>query len=420
MIARASSFTFSFMAAALASMACVDARADEPPRDVTFEEAIRLGRVNGPRARVAEAGHAASSEVVKGADGIAALPPRLTLTGGLRHGVDGDKPEIGASLVQDLFVSGLAGARRASAHAVERASASQARESSREAAASGASAWIYLAEASRVMELRKAARAEADALQKLAATRVKAGAVDPLEGALAASEVASARAAELEAEGFVIDGEAALRLALGAPVDQAVRAIGELDPGAPRLDEATILAEARAHRPSADALAARVEIASADAKLAVAALASPLGLGVSWLREGTGDHVVTALVAIPLPLVTPGSFDASRQRAAARVLATELEVDRDRVARDVRKAVHEREHTREVLEATELAVVASREALRIANVRWSAGTIDVSAVLIARARLEAIAERRVRAAADVRRADLKIEELRGALDKESP
>jgi outer membrane protein TolC len=381
-------------------------------------KAASMARSRGPDVRVASASKAALGEVRSAANTLVPTPPRVALTGGVRHSVTGETPELGVSVVQDLPLAGVGGARRELATNLIDAQAADVKHATRSASARAALAWIDLANAQRVFALRSEAKAHADSLARIAEARVKSGAGDPIERALAASEAADARASVLEAEGRVVEASNALRTATGIDPDASVIADG--DPTAlypDTIDEAAVVARASNDPVAVAPLEARLKATYSEERLARAVFAPPLGLGINWLREGTGDHVVTAVVSIPLPFVHPGAFDAARQRAAAATLTAEVTRRRDEVARAARLAVHEHEHARELSVALDAAVAPSRDAVRLATAAWTAGTVDLSRVLQARSRALAVDERKVAALADVARADVHLAELDGSIER---
>ena len=145
-------------------------------------------------------------------------------------------------------------------------------------------------------------------------------------------------------------------------------------------------------------------------------LAPSIGIGASYLREGTGDQIVTGIVSVPLPIVSPGAFEAARQRAYEDTATAMVARARAEVARDVRLALHDREHWREVRDALRSqALQPMREALRLARVQYDVGTHDVSFVLLARQRLVATEEQLARVAAEVQRADIRLGRATGRL-----
>ena len=73
--------------------------------------------------------------------------------------------------------------------------------------------------------------------------------------------------------------------------------------------------------------------------------APALGVGASYLHEGTGNEVWSGVLVVPLPFGDFGEFDRARQEVAAARVRAEVDVVRGRLERDVRMAFHERLRT---------------------------------------------------------------------------
>jgi outer membrane protein TolC len=115
-----------------------------------------------------------------------------------------------------------------------------------------------------------------------------------------------------------------------------------------------------------------------------------------------------------LPLVSAGVLDTARARADASVQRAEGRHLRAALERELDLAVHERKHAREVRDALHDGVLGpASEALRQSLAQYEAGSIDTATVLAARRELLAAEERWAEAAADVRRADVRLMRLAG-------
>jgi cobalt-zinc-cadmium efflux system outer membrane protein len=181
-------------------------------------------------------------------------------------------------------------------------------------------------------------------------------------------------------------------------------------------DEATLLRRAESNHPQVRLAEAREAMAWRDVDLAAAHGIPTIGVGASYVREGGTDQVLQGIVSVPLPFSRPWGFEAARQRATALTANAQVAVARAELAREIRIALHEREHTREVLEAlTTGALGPMREALRLSEAQLGAGTLDVTRVLLARQRLLATEEAVARGLADVRRADVRLMRASGTL-----
>ena len=410
----------------VASLGAPAARADlhdhvPPPRAVekriSLRDATRLGAARGPDGTVAAAPRAAVAETKRAADAIFTTLPRATLIAGDRVGPQGSSLEVGASVTQDLPLAGVRGARKEAAATYGRVVEQALALARLDGASRAALAWIDLAEADAVLAYRHEGLAQAEAILRSIRVRVAKGAADPIELSLAQGEVATARAAVLAAEGMRFDAEMELRFALGEAPDAALATAGDLDgiPTAPG-DEASLIRRAEHSHPQLLLADARAEQARREADLSAATLAPTIGVGVSYLREGTGDQIVTGTISLPLPIARPWAFEASRLRAAVDVARAQGARARAELSREIRSALHEREHTRELHDTlAREALVPMKEALRLARAQFDAGTIDVTRVLLARQRLVATEEQTVRALADVRRADVRLMRAAGTL-----
>jgi outer membrane protein TolC len=394
----------------------VDEHAHAPKR-LSLRDAAALGAERGVAVLVARAPRAAVAEAKGAADALFTVLPRATLTAGARHAASGSGLEIGASVMQDLHVGSVRGARRDVARALGRLVDLDVGRARLEAAARAALAWIEMAEAEELVRIRTAGIEQAEAILTAVRSRVKSGVGEPSELAMAIGEVGAAKAGLLDAEGMLFEAHLELRFAAGLAPGEPLVSTGDLyvsDDRAP--DEAALLRAAEQGHPAVEAARARADVAREDARLTAAALSPTIGVGVAYTREGTGDQVVTGLVGLPLPFSSPGRFDTTRARANADVARAELEVAKAELARDVRAALHEREHAREVRDALRTgAIEPMKEALRIARAQLEAGTREATTVLYARQRLLAAEEQLARAAADVRRADVRLERATGAL-----
>jgi cobalt-zinc-cadmium efflux system outer membrane protein len=249
--------------------------------------------------------------------------------------------------------------------------------------------------------------------------RVGTGVSDPLELALAQGEVGAARAAVLDAEGLRFEAGMELAFAVGQPPGQPIAAEGDLGgPGAiapGNEGEAEIHQAAIAH-PAIQVAEARREVADREGRLAAAILSPTLGVGASFVREGTGDRIWSGIVSIPLPFGRPGAFDGARGRAAADAAQAHAEATRAELEQAIRIADHDREHTREVHAALDGGALAPmREAVRLARAQLDAGTTDVTHVLLAQQRLRTVEEQVTRSLAEVRRADIRWMRAAGTL-----
>nr|AYM52559.1 hypothetical protein [Aetherobacter rufus] len=381
------------------------------PRRIGLAEAIRLGATEGPKIAAAKAPRGALAEAGRAADTLFPLLPRVTASVGERRGPTAVGVEISVSVLQDLSLGGLGGARRDTAAALARLTEADFARAKLDGAARAALSWIGLVEASRLLALREEGLAQAEALLRAVRARVGTGVSDPLELALAQGEIGAARAAVLDAEGLRFEAGMDLAFAAGQPAANPIAAEGDLgEPGAiaPRKEGDAEIRQAAIAHPAALVAEMRREVADREGRLAAAALAPTLGVGASFVREGTGDRIWSGIVSFPLPFGRPAAFEGARGRAAADAAQAQADATRAELAQAMRLADHEREHTREVYAALDGGALAPmREALRLARAQLDAGTTDVTHVLLAQQRLRAVEEQVTRALADVRRADIR-------------
>ncbi len=383
---------------------------------VTREMAIVQGADHGPGVAVARAPMPAYEDALDASHAWFVHSPRVVAMGGQRFSNGATGLEVGVSLIQDLPLAGVGGHREDSARALISGSKADVSRARLQAAARAAITWATAREAKEVLALRTSAKAESDELLRLARARVTSGSAMPSDVATALGEVALAEASVLDAEGMLTEAMNGLRFSLGEAPDATLDPDGALSFAAdPPLDEATAARRAFERSPAIVIAGARRDLAKGDAALAHAILAPTIGIGASYTHEGTGDNLWTAIVAFPLPFAHPGAYESARQMGTAYAADREVELARAELARAVALAIHECQHTREARAALERAIIPLTEAVRLAKVQLETGTTDAIALVFARQRLLATKERTTHAAADVVRADVRLEQLAGTL-----
>jgi outer membrane protein TolC len=392
------------------------------PHRMSRREATQLGAMRGTAVIVARAPQAAAAEARSAADSLLTLLPRANLTAGYRQSVFGSGPELGASVIQDLHLGSVRAARRDVARAFGHLTGVDLARARLDAGARAALAWIAMAEAEELVRIRQASFEQAEGILATVRARVKSGVAEPSELTMSLGEVGAARAGVLDAEGMLFEARLELRFATGLAPGEPVEAAGDLyvtDDRPP--DEAGLVRMAERGHPAIETARARADLAREETRLTAAFLSPTVGVGVSYMREGTGDQIVTGIVGVPLPFSNPAAYDTARRRAEADVARAELKVTRAELARDIRAALHEREHAREVRDAIRTgAIEPMSEALRIARAQLAAGTREAASVLLARQRLLTTQEQLARAAADVMRADVRLGRASGTLAGEMP
>jgi cobalt-zinc-cadmium efflux system outer membrane protein len=271
-------------------------------------------------------------------------------------------------------------------------------------------------EAEAILALRTTAQAESTTLVRVAQARLTAGTATPYELSTAQAELALADAEVLHAEGMLTETLFELRYATGMAPTDAVGTVGDLfasDEVA--LDADRLRARARTDHPALVLADARAEASQREATLVRAYHAPTVALGVVYAHEGTREQFAAGMVVLPLPWSSPGAFETRRALAAADADRSRAELARAQQAALVELSLHEHEHTRAEKAAVEKALLPLREATRIARAQYEIGTADITPLVVARQRLLSAEERNVRAAADVRRADIHLRYAAGTL-----
>lgn len=394
----------------------VASAASASPVRMDLAEAMRRAEQVAPALGPKRAAVQASRELGRAADQKLSVPPRVEIEVGPRFRSDPSRVGVDATLGlwQDLPLGGLGASRRRWASAVGSEAAARLGVTQHDVRAEAALAWIDVRLAQELGRIRRESLEHALSIARLASARVRAGSVPPSEEATAKALVGRARTDVLDAEGRRFVAETALAHLTGTR-GSSIEVVGPLDPPDQRLTLPPLLARTRGGQPdvlAADAAAARgeraVEMTRAHGK-------PSLSIGPSVTREATGDWLVLARASFPLPLVSPAQVETARARAEAAVQRAEALQVRRAVERELELALHERQHAREVRDALREGVIGpAREALRQSLAQYEAGSVDTASVLAARRELLAAEERWAEAAADVRRADVRLMRLLGA------
>lgn len=248
-----------------------------------------------------------------------------------------------------------------------------------------ARAWIDLWTAQATLEL---ASQEKDLALDLAARTERAAAsaaVTRADASDAAVYAFEAQAYAFTAEGEVTDLGFALSEKTATSPGRSIGARGPLPkPALPApeawpalLDRAASLPD-----PTAAALSARAERArEAEAR---AARGWDLKLGARAQRDGAGDAFF-GVVGVTLPFLDRGEREAGPLAAQARRREGEAREAAARAATELARALHEVEHTGELLDAIAGALApAAAESVRLREASLRAGDATVQEVLVAR------------------------------------
>ena len=382
--------------------------ASEAPAPLDLPHAVARGGEHGPGVAVATAPRGAVLAAQDASHTFFTLPPRLSLQAGPRFYAAGAGIEIGATLMQDIPLRAIGTARAGVADALLSATDANVDRARLDAMLRAGLAWVAVREAMEIFALRRAAEDDAKELFRVVRARGTAGTVTPGDVAAAEAEVSLAAAAALDGEGAIVEATAELRFAVAAAAGEELAAVGDLavTDDTPS-DEEHALGFALEHNPSVTAARFRALTYDRDATLAHALWAPTISVGAQLVREGNGENVLQGIVAFPFPFSRPGVFEGARARAQADAELQTAELEKAQVTRDVKMALHERQHTRELRAVLKAALAPLHEAERLARITLDAGTHDITALLLARARRIATEERWIRALAAVHAADLR-------------
>lgn len=397
---------------------------------VSREVALHLGAKAGPGVSTAQAPIPGLHDARDAAGSFLLLPPQLTIQGGpqllpaaLPSAQQRADVTFGATAMMLFPLRGVGSAREKVAEVSIQIATQGLRRMRLDAALRSGVAWSSALEVRELHKLRVDALVQAQALADVARKRIGAGVAQPVELALALGEVGAQRVALLDAEGWMTEAFADLRLATGLDARAHMEVAGELcakEPS-PVASQDAAWRDALGTSPELPIASARARLYEHDAHLASAVLGPIFGVGASYQRDGAGDHIVQGIVTVPLPLADYGAFDRARIGAMAAAATSDIGRVRAELDRDIVLAVHEVAHTREVRDTIEVAaLVPLEDAFRLARIHYEAGTQDVTLVLAARQRTLAAREAHTRACGDVLRADLRLLRVTGALIKERP
>ncbi len=351
----------------------------------------------------------------RAADQRLSQPPRIEVEIGPRFRADPSRIGVDATLGlwQDLPLGGVGAARQRWARAASGEADARLRVGVHDVRAEAALSWVDLRLARELEQKRRESLEHALTIAKIAGARVRAGSAPPSEETTAKALAGRARIDVIEAEGRAHVAEVALGHLTGIR-GRSIDAAGPLALADRPMDLAPLLARARGAQPDVLAAEAAAERLDRSIEVTRAAGVSSLSIGPSVTREGTGDWLVLARASFPLPLVNPAALDTARARSDAAVQRAEVRHVRVSLEREIDLAVHERQHAREIRDALrETVILPTREALRQSLAQYEAGSTDAALVLAARRELLLAEERWAEAAAEVRRADIRLLRLTG-------
>lgn len=377
---------------------------------VTFAQAVSLGAQKGPDSNKAKAALAATSDLQDAAPSVAQLPFVQTQVGP-RLSASNVAPEVILSVAQPFAWSDAAGVQKRVAHATQRLAATATRGAELSDAERAAHAWLDLALADEVLERRRESATSAASLLAIAQARVATGEAQPIELALAKSELADALASVMSAEGLHATAELDLAYALGLPPSTHVDVDERLSP----MPAFTSNVTAGVH-PAVLAAEDRWQLTQEQIGYAKVQQAPIVTLGVQYQREGTGDQILTAVATIPIPVARPWAFQEAQQRLSAEVARAEVNYVRTLNALETSRAEHEQAHTRSQYDHLQQAALPPlREAHRLALARFTSGATDFSELSLIRQRLLRAEEQLAQALANVHHARVRTLAAHGKL-----
>ncbi len=348
------------------------------------------------------------------ADVALPTPPRLEVALGPRFVKSAGDARLEASLGawQDISLGSYGSSRRRLAQATSTEAERRFGLAVIDARTAAALAWVEARLARELVRIRSESLANAKQVETIARARVEGGKARPSELSLAAVVAGRADTELLAAQGQQFVADANLRWWVGLRPQAPFELAGELEVADARFDLPRALRTAHRRQPDVLLAAASAE-RRARASEAVAASGRPfLSFGPNVVREGTGDWILLARLAVPLPTVNPAALEAAQARTESWVARAQVAEQSAVTDGQIVLAVEEREHTR-LLRARlrDNVVVHAREALGQALARYEAGSEDIGIVLQARREALSGQEEWAEAATEVRRADIRLMRL---------
>jgi outer membrane protein TolC len=386
-------------------------------RVVTLHEAIRAGADAGPGVRVAEAPAASLDASRTASRSFLTSTPTLTAAIGPRLG-NTTTLDVQVGAYVPFSVRNVSGARGRVVDATSTLVRADVERARNDAALRAATAWTRALESRELLAVRRATLARVDAVVELAEKRAKSGVALPSEVVLARGDRAAVLASVLDAEGLSTEALVELRVSLGLPAGAALEVTGDLAVEDPRIHGSALVwaKEMTSVNATLKTAAARERLASAEVSLAHATTGTQVSVGAMFAREGDGSSILLGSLSVPLPFVDPAAFERARARGAALTAGALTSRARADLEAMLSLALHEMDHTRELRATLEHdAFPALREAERLAEAQFAAGTSDIGPVLLARQRRLGVEESLTRARAEVWRADLRFAHVTGHL-----
>ncbi|MHB9005215.1 MAG: TolC family protein, partial [Coriobacteriia bacterium] len=330
------------------------------------QDVLQRASERGPGILVAKSGKAGAARTREAASSILSFPPRLQVDVARHSYPGGAGMDVTAALWQDLSLGGLGSARRDFATAETNVREVELALARRQAVHAAMLAWIDAWHWRALVKLRIKSVSLAQQMYEVTEARVRAGSVPPVELSLAASVLGGARASLIDAHGRVVEADARLRHSVGLPPDRPLEIVGDLERSDDRaIDERSHIEQVERAHPLVKLAQAHAQQADSRAELEASRGRAVLGVGVSYARETTGDRILGAMVSVPLPIVNPMALEASTARGEAGMARMRVQEIAYALANEIRVAVHEREHARELRSALRTGALGpGRDALR--------------------------------------------------------
>lgn len=368
---------------------------------LSFEEALRLADAS-PALTAASAAIEQRRALAEQVPWLTGNPSLILQPGGRRTAQGSAGPELYVGVTQDVSLAGAGASRRAAALAEVDADRLERHALARAVRLNTAQAWLSLWAAQDSLRAVREELALATEWQNKVLKGAEASGFTRVDVAVANAYHAEAHLAALSLEGEVFARGVALNRALArdalapAIVTPTLPAL-EI----PRHDDAQVLATSSDAAPVKTA-SAHVEAERARGHELEAARGTSLQVGALGWREGTGDLAAVATLQLTLPAFERAQRERSANaaaiaRAEGRATASLAEERAERL-----DALHEVEHSAEVLHVTEVELVpAAQIALDGLQRRFDAGETTAQELVLARRALVAARARLARARADV-------------------
>ena len=383
---------------------------------VDLGTAMALAERRAPDLQVPLAEQRAVPELRSAADRTLHRPPRTVLSLGPRRLLGGAQLgwDVTAGVFQEFSLGGYGRHLDTYASAVERRANANLASTQRDARVRAGLAWVDARLAREALALRNQALAGAEETLRVAELRAQVGKSSPAEAALARALMGSIEASVLAARGDITVADAELRYWCGFELHQPLQLSGPLDVEAKVIDEERIRQHVLAQAPQLVKMRAEAEAFEQAARLGKAASRPHIEIGPSVTHEGTGDWIFLGNVSLPLPGVDPFAADNSHRRIEAEMAHARALVAEQAALKEVEIALHEREHALTLRDSLQKgAIEPSERAVREYQLQYEVGRIDLTTLLAARRESLNAKERWAQAAADVRRAEVRLMRFTG-------